>query len=315
MGKALDEKGKIIFTNSYILMALALISCFLWGSAFPSVKLGYNLFSIGPDDTFEKITFAGYRFLLSSIMIFVFCLTTGRSLKLKKGQAKKVIFLGLVQTSIQYVFFYIGLSKISGTIGSILTASNTFFAVILAHFFFNQDKLTFKRISGVLIGFAGVIVANLVGAGLKVNFTFTGEGFVIISSLMNALASIYTKKISKDITPFALSAYQLFFGSLVLIFAGWAGGGGSISFTTKGTFLLLYMGFISAAAFTLWSILLKYNDVGRVSVYQFTIPIFGTLLSFIILNERFLGFNVIFATVLVSLGIFIINSKSSKIRS
>jgi drug/metabolite transporter (DMT)-like permease len=80
----LKDKGRTIFTNSYVLMTLALISCFLWGSAFPSVKTGYNLFDIGTGDTYEKIVFAGYRFFLSSIMIFVFCLITGRSLKLQK---------------------------------------------------------------------------------------------------------------------------------------------------------------------------------------------------------------------------------------
>ena len=69
-------------------------------------------------------------------------------------------------------------------------------------------------------------------------------------------------------------------------------------------------GIISAAAFTLWSILLKYNDVGRVSIYKFTIPLFGTLLSYLILKERFLGFNVALAAILVSLGILLINMKS-----
>lgn len=115
----MKDKGRTIFTNSYVLMTLALISCFLWGSAFPSVKTGYNLFDIGTGDTYEKIVFAGYRFFLSSIMIFVFCLITGRSLKLQKAHVPKVLSLGLMQTSIQYVFFYIGLSNTSGTLGSI----------------------------------------------------------------------------------------------------------------------------------------------------------------------------------------------------
>ena len=214
-----------------------------------------------------------------------------------------------MQTSIQYVFFYIGLSNTSGTLGSILSASNTFFAVILAHFFFSRDRLTYRKIAGVVLGFTGVIIANMTGNGLRAGFTLTGEGFIIISSLVGALAAIYTKKIAEDISPFAISGYQLFFGSLILIAVGWLGGGNHISFTPEGTLLLLYLGFISAAAFTLWSILLKYNDVGRVSIYKFTIPLFGTLLSYLILKERFLGFNVALAATLVSLGILLINIK------
>ena len=306
----MKDKSKSVFTKPYILSILALISCFLWGSAFPSVKVGYKLFSIGAGDTYEKIVFAGYRFFLSSIMIFSFCLITGRSLKVEKAQIPKVTFLGLMQTTIQYVFFYIGLSNTSGTIGSILSASSTFFTVILAHFFYQGDRLTFRRIGGVMLGFIGVIIANMNGGGVQSGFTLTGEGFVIISSLVGALAGIYTKKISKEISPFAISGYQLFIGSLVLISVGMIGGGKNITFKPTGMILLLYLGFISAAAFTLWSILLKYNDVGRVSIYKFTIPLFGTFLSYIFLDERFLGFYVVVAAILVSLGIFLINAET-----
>jgi drug/metabolite transporter (DMT)-like permease len=74
------HKGKenMIFNKSYMIMILALISCFLWGSAFPSVKLGYKVFSIRGSDTFQVILFAGYRFLVSAIMIFAFCIITRR---------------------------------------------------------------------------------------------------------------------------------------------------------------------------------------------------------------------------------------------
>ncbi|NLY60854.1 MAG: DMT family transporter [Clostridiales bacterium] len=305
----MKDRKKQMFTNPYILMALALISCFLWGSAFPSIKVGYSLLSIGAGDTYEKMVFAGYRFFLSSMIILAFCLLTGRSLKLqKKAHMPRVAFLGLLQTTIQYTFFYIGLSNTSGTLGSILSASSTFFTVIIAHFFYKTDRLTFRRLAGVILGFAGVVIANMRGGGVQGGFSITGEGFVIISSLVGAMAGIYTKKISKDISPFAISGYQLFIGSIILIFIGFIGGGNNIAVTSKSFMLLLYLAFISAAAFTLWTILLKYNGVGRVSIYKFTIPLFGTLLSHIFLQEKFLGFYVITAAILVSLGILLINS-------
>ena len=306
----MKDKNKQVFTNQYMLMTLALISCFLWGSAFPSIKVGYRLLSIGTGDTYEKIVFAGYRFFISSMMIFAFCLITGRSLKLqKKSHVSKVAFLGLLQTTIQYTFFYIGLSNTSGTLGSILSASSTFFTVIIAHFFFKTDRLTYRRATGVILGFIGVIIANMNSGGFQGGFNITGEGFVIISSLVGAVAGIYTKKITKDISPFAISGYQLFIGSIVLIVIGVLGGGKDISFTPRGFILLLYLGFISAAAFTLWSILLKYNGVGRVSIYKFSIPLFGAFLSYIFLGENFFGFYIITAAVLVSLGILLINAR------
>lgn len=292
-----------------MIMVLGLISCFLWGSAFPSVKIGYQLFDISAKDTYAKIVFAGYRFFLSSIMIFTFCIITGKSLKIKKKDIFKVGFLGLIQTAIQYVFFYIGLSNTSGTKGSILAATTTFFSVILAHFFYEEDKLSIRRVSGVILGFLGVSIVNLSGGRLQGGFKIIGEGFVIVSSLMGALAGIYTKKISKEISPFIVSSYQLFIGSVILILAGTLGGGNELDVTVKGSVLLLYLGFISAAAFTLWTILLKYNSVGKVSIYKFSVPLFGIFLSYLFLGERLLGFSVILSVILVSSGIILINKE------
>ena len=301
------NKGKDIFTKNHTIILLALLSCLLWGSAFPSIKIGYELFSIGVDDTFEKIIFAGFRFFLSSMMIFLFCLATKRTLKVKKSDFKKLIFLGLIQTAIQYTFFYIGLSNTSGTKGSILASTSTFFAVILAHFFYDEDKLNMRKITGVALGFIGVSIVNISGNSIQGGFTLVGDGFVIISSLMGALGGIYTKKIAKDIDPFLVSGYQLFTGSLFLIIAGFLGVEKGITFTIEGFGLILYLGFISAAAFSMWTILLKYNGVGKISIYKFTIPIFGVFLSYIFLGERLLGANVVLSIILVAASIILIN--------
>ncbi|MFA5523023.1 MAG: DMT family transporter [Tissierellales bacterium] len=301
------DKNETIFTKNYMVMLLGLFSCFLWGSAFPSVKIGYELFSVNASNSFEKIVFAGYRFFISSMMIFIFCLITRRTLKINKEDISKVGFLGFIQTTIQYIFFYIGLSNTSGTKGSILAATTTFFSVLLAHFFYKEDKLSIKRVGGVLLGFLGVAIVNLKGGGLQGGLNFTGDGFIIISGLIGALSGIYTKKIAKNISPFAVSGYQLFIGSILLIFVGILGGGKNIDFTFNGMILLLYLGFISAAAFTLWTILLKYNSVGKVTIYKFSVPLFGVFLSYFFLGERLLGLNIILGIVFVSSGIIIIN--------
>lgn len=302
----MQKSKSSLFEKPYVVVILALFSCFLWGSAFPAIKVGYDLFEIAGDDTFQKILFAGYRFFLAGIMILSFCVLTGRKIKIEKDQIKRLVLLGLLQTAINYTFFYIGVSNTSGTKGSILSATGTLFAVILAHFFYKEDKLTNKKIIGLVIGFLGVILVNING-GIESSFTFTGEGFILITGLTGALSAIYTKKLSKRIDTFLISAFQLLIGSLFLIIAGYLGGGETLSFTNQNIWLLLYLAFLSAAAFSTWTILLKHNGVGKVSIYKFTVPLFGTFLSYFILNERLLGPNVILAIVLVSLSIILIN--------
>lgn len=309
MEKKIDSPLK----KPHIVIFLALISCFLWGSAFPSIKVGYQLFDISGSDTYGKIIFAGYRFFLAGLMIFAFCLARGIKLNLNKLQLKKLLLLGLMQTTINYTFFYIGLSNTSGTKGSIIMATNTLFAVIIARFFYKDDKLTWKKILGLLIGFAGVIIVNIDGASMGGGFSLTGEGFVLIASLTGAMSSVYTKRVTDHVSPFLVAGYQLFLGSLFLLLAGFAGGGEALKFTSQNIWLLVYLAFASAAAFSIWTSLLQYNPVGRIAIYKFTIPIFGVFLSYVLLDERMLGAKVIVSVILVSASIIFINLDKKRI--
>lgn len=318
MEKTIDKLDDTIDTplkKTGIVILLALVSCFLWGSAFPTIKVGYKLFNISGNDTYSKIIFAGYRFFIAGVMIFIFCIFTGRSLKLNKSQIKKVLLLGLMQTTINYAFFYIGLSNTSGTKGSIIMATNTLFSVIIARFFYQDEKLTPKKIIGLLLGFAGVILVNINGGSIGGGFSLTGEGFVLIASLMGAISSVYTKSLTNDINSFLVAGYQLFLGSLFLLLAGFAGGGESLHFTSQNIWLLLYLAFLSASAFGIWTSLLKYNPVGKIAIYKFTIPIFGVFLSYILLGERMLGAKVIVSVLLVSASIIFINLDKKRVRN
>lgn len=87
------------------------------------------------------------------------------------------------------------------------------------------------------------------------------------------------KKYSKDENPVVLSGYQFFLGGIILVVVGIATGGKISGFTLASIALLIYMAMISAVAYTLWGILLKYNPVGKVAVFGFTNPIFGVILS------------------------------------
>lgn len=303
----MDKMKDTPLKNTGVVILLALVSCFLWGSAFPTIKLGYELFDIKGADTYGKIIFAGFRFFMSGIMVILFCVLTKRNIKINLSQLKKLLLLGIMNTSINYAFFYIGLSNTSGTKGSIIMATSTLFTVIIARFFYEEDKLTRKKILGLILGFSGVILVNINGGSVGGGFSLTGEGFVLIASLTGAISSIYTKSLVKDINSFLVAGYQLFLGSLFLLLVGFAGGGQTLEFNSLNIWLLIYLAFISASAFSIWNILLKYNPVGKISIYKFTIPIFGVFLSYIILDERLLGTKVIISVILVSMSIIFIN--------
>ena len=139
---------------------LALLCCALWGSAFPCVKTGYEWLHI--ETTGSQILFAGYRFFLAGVLTFIMgSVMERRILRMKKSSVPYVLRQGLMQTTLQYVFFYIGMANTTGTKGSVINASNAFISILAAPLLIKGEKLTWKQGVGCAVGFLGVIIINL----------------------------------------------------------------------------------------------------------------------------------------------------------
>ena len=293
-----------------VVLGLSAFACLLWGSAFPFLKIGYEMLKLPPGDWGAKVLFAGYRFLLASVLlILVTSLGLRQSLRVPRRILPWTFLLGLLQTALQYFFFYNGLAYSTGITGSIIGATGSLFVVILSRLYYRNDLLTSEKIFGLLVGFAGVMVVNLPKGSLNLSFTFLGEGFLFISSLVGAFGMILAKELSSEAHPFLVTAYQMLFGSILLVLTGGiASGLGSVVFDWKSALMLLYLAFASATAFAIWYSILKYNKPGEVAVYRFLIPIWGTLLSALFLGES-IGLSTIVALAMVSIGIALVNRR------
>ena len=293
--------------------ALAALCCFLWGSATPAIKIGYQLFSIDSADTSSIIVFAGTRFLLAGILVVLFQSLLRRRFLRPQPKALPAIFaLSLTQTAVQYLFFYIGLAHTSGVRGTILSGLGGFLAILAASLLFRYEKLTVAKVLGCTAGFAGIVIMNLSGqnAGPLLDVTLLGEGFMVFSQISSALSSSLVKRYSARFDVVMLSGWQFALGGLLLIAAGLAGGGRIPAPSTPLAFvLLLYMALISAVAYTVWGILLQHNPVSRVTIFNFMTPLFGVLLSAVFLGEWQQAFSprTLIALVLVCLGIYVVN--------
>ncbi len=298
------------FSNRKVVFLLATLCCLLWGSAYPAIKNGYALLAIAPDDIPGKMLFAGYRFLFAGLLLLGPLLFIRReAMKLTWKRLGEVTTLGLTQTSTQYVFFYVGLAYTTGVKGSILNATTTFFSVLLAHFIYHNDRLSLNKSLGCLIGFIGVMVVNFKPGQLDFSFTLLGEGFIVISAFLLSACMIYGRKVSQKMDSIVMTGYQLAIGGAALIVAGYAFGGVLGDFGWKASMLMLYLALLSSAAFALWAILLKYNRVGLVSVFNFLIPIFGAVLSAIFLGEKIMEWKNMLALLLVCGGIWLVTKE------
>nr|WP_317283443.1 DMT family transporter [uncultured Sellimonas sp.] len=302
-------KKEQILTKGWVVALLAMVSCSLWGSAFPCIKIGYSMFGIGAEEVSSQILFAGVRFTLAGVLSIVFeSIIEKRVLLPKKSSVRNIFKLCMMQTVVQYLFFYIGLAHASGVASSIITGTNSLLAILIASLIFHQEKLTVPKLTGCLVGLAGVVFANL-GEGFGGAMHLTGEGFVFIAALFYAVSSIYLKKYSVQDDPVMLSGYQFLIGGLILTGIGYFMGGKLYGFTWQSTLLLLYLGLLSAMAYALWGILLKYNPVSKVAIYGFTNPVIGVLLSALLLHEggQAFSFKNLCALLLVCAGIIIVN--------
>lgn len=305
-----DKRKMNKLTKPTVVMLLALICCALWGSAFSVIKLGYAEFSIASGDTASQILFAGCRFTLAGVLAWCFgSISAKKPLLPEKKSLYKIGVLSLFQTVLQYLFFYIGLANCSGVKSSVIDGTSAFFTILLTSLVFRMEKLTLPKIIGCVLGVAGIVAINL-GGDMGGGFALNGEGFVLLSAVSYSVSSILIKRFTADgDSPVMLSALQFVLGGLVMIAIGLAFGGKFAAVSPAGAVILLYLGTLSAVAYSLWSVLLKHNPVSKVAVFGFMTPVFGVLLSALLLGEFRQAFTLtsVAALVLVGSGIYIVN--------
>lgn len=309
------EKNSVL-TKVSVMCLLACVCCALWGSAYPCVKIGYNLFSVDTQHVPSIILFAGMRFTLAGLLaVAIGSVAERRALVPKRRRTwGRVVHLSLLQTIIQYFLFYIGLANTTGVKGSIIGASSVFVSLLVTAFLFRQEEMTARKFIGCLIGFAGVVLVNLNQGGLGGGVRLTGEGFIFLSTVSYAFSSVYLKRYSAEDDPVLLSGWQFMVGGCVMMAAGAVFGGRAAAVSPLSFLMLLYLGCISAVAYSLWGILLKYHPVSRVAVFGFMTPVFGVALSALFLreNSHALGPTSLAALALVCVGIYAVNSTKAQ---
>ncbi len=298
-----------IYTNSIFVFLVALFCCALWGLSVPVIKFGYTQINFNHIPTL--LLWAGLQFVCAGIVtVILYSIKSKRFLLPQKKNVFGIISIGFFQTFLQYTLSYIGLANTTAVKGTILKGSDVFFCLLVSSLIFRYEKLNLRKIIACVIGFTGLIIANL--NGLKFDINFFGDVFVILSTFSYALSVGIAKKYSKSESPILISGYAMLFGGTVMT---------TVGFTLKGNFdfyknifIIIALAAIFTVSYALWGMLVKYNSISKLSLFGFTVPIFGVVFSYIILvEESNISFvNLIIALVLISIGIIICNTNSRK---
>ena len=296
-----------IFHRPLWVTHFALTAAIAWGWAYPLIKLGFAEFGITQAMTGSKMLFAGIRFAMSGFILLAIALATKRNFRVSKpADWNYILLFALLNTTLHYSCFYIGLSHSDGARAAILNSLSVFLVVLLACLFFKSDRLTPKKMLGCAIGVVGILVLN-VGQGGSGQFTFLGDGMIVLNALCSAFASLLTRGLSRRVDVFVGTGYSLFFGGILLIIASLFMQGTLPYITIYGLVILVLLIGISALGFALYNKLISCNPVGKVAIFNSLIPVVGTLTSCLCLGEPFY-WKYLAACLLAMVGIYIINS-------
>ena len=301
-----------IFEQPLWVAVFAFFSAVIWGFAFPLLKLGFVEFGIAQDMTGSKMLFAGLRFTLAGIIILIIAKLSHRSFAWKAQLAREkykdflyLLLFTLMNTTLHYAFFYIGLSHSQGARAAILNSLGVFLLVILACLFFKSDKMTYSKALGCVIGFLGILTLNM-GGKESGSFTLLGDGMMIINTFCMAIAGLMTRGVSRRIDVFVGTGYSLGVGGALLIIVGLMMGGTLPNASLWGFAILTMLIGISSIGFTLYNKLLTCNPMGKVAIWNSLIPVVGAVSSCLCLGETFY-WKYVFAAGMAMLGIYLLH--------
>lgn len=291
---------------------LTVIACALWGSLFSCIKLGYAAFHIASDDIPSIMLFAGMRFVISGIVLILIMGIQKRSLRLPGRESMKPIALVAFMTIIlHYGFTYIGLALGEGSKSAIVKQVGFLFLSCFSFLFVKEDKFTPAKLIAGILGFLGIIVTGMDGTG----FSFVvGDAVLILASFCTVTGNIISKKSFHVVEPVPLVAYSQLLGGICLSAVGGIMGGRIDHIDGRAAVIFAYICFASITAYALWNLLLKYNDLSRLSIIRFSEPLLAVVFAGALLGEDIFKVSYLAALIIILAAILICNLDPGEVK-
>jgi len=276
----------------------------IWASAFFNIKIA--TYSFGP------VTIAFFRIFLGAIPVVLLCLA--KRIKIEAFSKDWLWFasIGFINLVIPFFLIAYGVQKVQSNLAAILMATTPLSATILAHFFTENEKFSWFKSVGILIGFSGIVF--LFSDKVLINpENILYALSILLGSTCYVIGGILTLKISKKKNE-NVTASILIWGSIIVFpISMYFEQPWNLSPSLDSMIALLYLGvFPTGVAWLLRFNILKNNGLVFQSQVAYLIPIFGVILGYIFLNELITS-KVIVSLLLVILGIYLVKT-SNKIK-
>lgn len=262
---------------------LAIIACLLWASAFAVIKIGLQYTT--------PLRFAALRFMLAGLMVLPLVGSYRTAFQYTRNNFRLILLIAFLQTFVQYTLFYSGLNLVPGALGAIIIGAGPLFIAMTAHFLMPNDRLTLPKLGIIFLGIAGIALVSISNVSGKEtgNLIFIGILLLFLTNINAGFTNVVIARDAKHIPPLVLSSSSLIIGGVLLFLVSIPAEG--ITFTIPpATYYLsiIWLSFISAAAYSIWFLLLQREGVkvSALNIWKFIIPVFGAILSWLLIPNE-----------------------------
>jgi len=280
--------------------ALAVFLCLLFGSNALPIKIA--LFWMPP------IALAAVRFSVSILVIYTYSRIAGIDLVIEKGGWRHVCIIGSI-FGVQFSLLHVGLDNTTVSHGAILMNTQPFYVAVLAHFFLMDDRLTIRKIIGIILAFIGVVfLFSKAGAGGSK--TIVGDTIMMVAAFLWASQTVYIKRHLEDWDPIPVVLVPMIIGVYILVTAHLIlERGEPVTFNSTVAAAIFYQGAIVAGfGYLTWTNLLLKYQASTLSTFVFLMPVSGVVLGVLFMNDE-LTIRLALGLLCIAVGILVVNIK------
>ncbi len=277
---------------------LAFFTSILWGGMFVSIKLA--LVGMPP------IALAGTRFMIGGLTVLLWATITSIPIYMRSADRRSLSLLATLFT-LQILALYEGANFTLASRSTVLVCTFPFFTAIFAHRFIPGDRLNSLKVLGIVLSFIGVFALFVENFILKEFGYFIGDVLSLSSGFFLGVRQVYSKHLVQRMHPYKILLWQSTLSFPILFLLSLLTEKVSYRFTPIIISAILYQGMVVAGfCFIVQTTLLRRYSASNLSVFGFFTPVFGVLLSNLILGEG-LTLTILMSMILVGTGIGIVN--------
>lgn len=283
-----------------------LILALIWGSTWLFIKLGL--------EDLPPFTFAGIRFVIAALILLIVIAIGRRPLPRAGRDWVLIAVTGILAFSINYGLLFWGEQRISSGLAAILQTIIPVFGLVLAHLHLPQERITWQKFLGVLLGIAGValIFSNQMETGGTA--AFQGSLAIVVGAFGAAYSNILVKARGGHLDYAVLAAGQMICGLVPLLIVGsiFEANPFKLRWTPLALFSLFYLALVgSAIAFLLYYWLVGHMEVTKTMLIALVTPLIAVSLGMFVRGEE-LTWRIDAGGVCIMAGIGVIVSRKMK---